>query len=105
MNTLGDNLRKYRISMKLMQEDVASQINKARETYSRYENGTLKPDIDTLIKLADLYCTSLDYLTGRANSLDELAQYIPGDKLGQTIGDTINRKRISKRIKKNIQKQ
>ena len=105
MNTLGDNLRKYRISMKLMQEDVASQINIARETYSRYENGTLKPDIDTLIKLADLYCTSLDYLTGRANSLDELAQYIPGGKLGQTIGDTINRKRISKRIKKNIQKQ
>ena len=100
MSVLGDNLKKYRISMKLMQEEVANKIHKTRETYSRYENGTLKPDIDTLIQLADIYSTSLDYLTGRASALDELAQYIPLGKLGQTIGDAINRKRISKRIQK-----
>lgn len=105
MNKLGENLKKYRLSMNLMQEDVAAEINKARETYSRYENGTLKPDIDTLIKLADIYCTSLDYLTGRADTLNDIAEYIPLGKVGQKIGDAINRKRISKRIQKKAKDQ
>lgn len=100
MKTLGEQLKKYRLSMGLMQETVAEQINKARETYARYETGTLKPDIDTLIMLADLYQVSLDVLTGRASTLDEIAQYFPGGKVGQTLGNAINRKRISKRIQK-----
>lgn len=103
MKTLGEQLKKYRLSMGLMQETVAEQINKARETYARYEAGTLKPDIDTLIMLADLYQVSLDVLTGRASTLDEIAQYIPGGKAGQALGNTINRKRISKRIQKEAQ--
>ena len=105
MKTLGEQLKKYRISMGLMQETVAEKINKARETYARYETGTLKPDIDTLIMLADLYKVSLDVLTGRASTLDEIAQYIPGGKAGQALGDAINRKRISKRIQKEAQQE
>ena len=53
MNTLGENLKKYRLKEKYMQETVAEYINKSSRTYSRYETGTLKPDIDTLIMLRE----------------------------------------------------
>lgn len=33
----------------------------------RYERGEAKPSMDALIKLADYFEVSLDYLTGRAN--------------------------------------
>lgn len=103
MNTLGENLKKYRLKEKYMQETVAKYINKSSRTYSRYETGTLKPDIDTLIMLADLYQVSLDVLTGRSKPRDEILAHIPGNKLGDEIGRAINRKRISKRIQKEAQ--
>ena len=34
-------------------------------TYSGYENGRIKVPVELLIKLADLYGVSLDYLVGR----------------------------------------
>jgi len=100
MNTLGEQLRKYRIKEKYMQETVAEYINKSSRTYSRYETGSLKPDIDTLIMLADLYQVSLDVLTGRSKPRDEIIKNIPGVPAGQALGNAINRKRISKRIQK-----
>ena len=86
--------------MNLSQEDVAEKINKARQTYNRYEAGTLSPDIETLILLADLYQTSTDLLLGRASTADELLKLIPGYAAGQLVGNTINRKRASKKRKK-----
>lgn len=100
MSTLGDNLKKYRLKMDLSQEEIAKQINITRGTYSRYETGTLKPDVETLVKLADIYQTSTDMLLGRAKTIDELLKLIPGYAVGQDIGNNINRKRVSKRIKK-----
>lgn len=102
MSTLGDNLQKCRLAMDLSQAEVATKINKARETYSRYETGTLKPDIDTLIELADLYHVQLDWLTGRVTTTEsKMLSYFPGYAAGAALGDTINRKRASKRSKKN----
>lgn len=100
MSELGENLKKYRLKMDLTQKEVAEEINKAPETYSRYETGSLKPDIDTLIQLADKYSVSLDYLTGRVSTADEILKLIPGYSAGQAIGDVILRKRATKRRKK-----
>lgn len=101
MNTLGENLKKYRLKCDMSQGEVASEIHKARETYTRYETGTLKPDIDTLIELADLFHVSLDILTGRATTLDEwLDRFLPFFGAGQALGDAILRKRATNRRKK-----
>lgn len=101
MNTLGENLKKYRIKMKLTQEDIAKKINKTRETYSRYETGTLKPDIDTLIELADIFQVSLDLLTGRTTTAETyIASFFPGWAAGDLIGAAVNRKRVTKKMKR-----
>lgn len=100
MSDLKENLKTLRFKYNLSQEDVAEKINKTRATYSRYETGTLTPDIETLIQLADLYCVSLDYITGRVSSTEEWAKkYMLGFAAGQEMGNKILRKRISKKKK------
>ena len=49
------------------QEYVAEKIGITQTTYSKYELGKVNIPLDMIIKLADLYHVSLDYLTGRAD--------------------------------------
>lgn len=99
MSVLGDNLKTRRLELDMTQEEVATIINKARETYNRYETGTLKPDIDTLILLAETYKTSIDALTGRDIMAMLQASYRMGYKAGDEAGKEILRKRASRKKK------
>ena len=45
--------------------EIAEKLKVTQQCYANYENGTRLPDIEKLIKLADIYETSLDLLTGR----------------------------------------
>jgi transcriptional regulator with XRE-family HTH domain len=47
------------------QEETSKTLDIPLTTYSGYETGRREPDINTLIKIANLYNVSLDYLTGR----------------------------------------
>lgn len=100
MNILGDNLRKKRLELDMTQEEVAAVINKARETYNRYELGTLLPDIKTLVLLANLYETTLDELTGRDLKYMIKTLYQIGQNDSDELNEKIQRKRASKRKKK-----
>lgn len=62
---LCDILKELREDINLTQLEVAEKLSLTRQTISRYETGDIEPPISTLIKLADLYNCSLDYLTGR----------------------------------------
>jgi transcriptional regulator with XRE-family HTH domain len=42
-------------------------LNIRQNTYSQYELGRLNYPVEALIKLADLYGVSVDYLLGRTN--------------------------------------
>jgi len=57
-------LRNLREDKDLTQEKVASIIVCDQTTYSRYETGRIDVPVETLIKLALFYDTSIDYLTG-----------------------------------------
>jgi len=59
------NLKYLRKQNNKTQEEIAQILNTNQVTYGRYELETSEPTIDTLIKLADLYDVSLDYLVGR----------------------------------------
>ena len=49
------------------QVDVAQYLGIAQTVYSRYERGFQTMPVEHLIKLADLYDVSLDYLCGRTD--------------------------------------
>ncbi len=49
------------------QEELAWKLQARSQTISNWENGRATPSFETMMKLADLYGTDLDYLTGRLN--------------------------------------
>ena len=49
------------------QIDVANATGIDQKTLSNYETGKTKPDSDSLIRLADFFGVSIDYLVGRTN--------------------------------------
>lgn len=62
---LSQNIRFYRKSMNMTQEQLANMLNGKKSLVSNYENGYSVPDIEILIKLADIFEISLDELVGR----------------------------------------
>lgn len=62
------NLKTLRKQNKINQGVLAKALGVPRSTYQSYEYGVAEPDIETLIKLADYFDVSLDYLCGRQNS-------------------------------------
>ena len=52
--------------------------NIPRMTYNNYEKGRCEPSIETLVKLADHYHVTLDYLVGREFAND--AGYLTADE-------------------------
>ena len=63
-----ENIRSLRVDHGLTQKQIAEIINVKQSTYSQYEIGVLNYPIDVLIKLADYYNVSVDYLLGRTNN-------------------------------------
>ena len=61
------NLRGMREQANLTQEQVAKILGIAQNTYSQYENGKIALVDEHLLKLADFYRTSVDYLMDRTN--------------------------------------
>ena len=57
---LGYKLKELRLHYDYTQEELACKIDISRVNYNRYENNKVRPDYETLIKLADLYDISLD---------------------------------------------
>lgn len=57
--------KKARTNANLTQVELSARIHVTQGSISQWENGTTKPDFETLIKLADLYKISLDQLVGR----------------------------------------
>jgi len=57
-------IRDLREDMDLTQTKLASILGCTQQTYSRYETGEITIDINSLIKLAKFYNTSVDYLVG-----------------------------------------
>lgn len=60
-------LADLRIDHDKTQAQIADYLCCRREVYSRYERGTRQIPVDMLIKLAELYNVSIDYIVGLTN--------------------------------------
>ncbi len=59
-----ERIRNLRIDKGFTQSQVALYLNVKQNTYSQYEIGVLNYPLDVVIKLAEFYGTSVDYLVG-----------------------------------------
>ena len=73
------NLKKLRKERKLTQKDMSEFLNTSANNYGKYENGKLHINEETLVKLADYFDVSLDYLCGRKYS--GKVGYLPEEKV------------------------
>ena len=62
-----ENIRSLRIDQGLTQREVAKVLGISQNTYSQYEIGVLNYPVDAIVKLADFYQVSTDYLLGRTS--------------------------------------
>lgn len=60
-------IRDLREDSDLTQTQVAKVLHCSQRTYSYYESGGHDIPTETLIKLADFYDVSIDYILGRTN--------------------------------------
>ncbi|WP_144526170.1 helix-turn-helix domain-containing protein [Bacillus pumilus] len=65
---LGDRIRSLREKHNLTQEQIAKKIGISRGTYAHYEINKRRPDYETLIKIAEIFDVSTDYLVGRSDN-------------------------------------
>ncbi len=78
-------LKKLRKSKCISQQKLADAIGTSQQAINRYENQDIEPDIETLIKLADYFEVSLDYLVARqaqfSNSPDEVRLHVSFEEM------------------------
>lgn len=60
-------LRDMREDHDLAQKEIAAVLEIDQRTYSNYETGKREIPVHLLIRLADYYHTTTDYLLGRTN--------------------------------------
>lgn len=62
-----ENIRKLRTDRGFTQKQIAELLGVSQNTYSQYEIGVLNYPVDALVKLAEFYGVSVDYLLGRTD--------------------------------------
>ena len=63
-----NNLKNIREDNDIKQRQIAEILNVSQNTYSQYETGVIPLTAETLIKLADYYNVSVDYLLDRTSN-------------------------------------
>ncbi len=68
MINLATRLIELKEKNNVLQKDIAKSVGLSLRSYQRYEYGERNPTSDILIKLADYFDVSLDYLVGRSDN-------------------------------------
>ena len=69
MKELCENIKGLREDRGITQLELAKYLNVTQTTYSKYELEKINISIDILVKLADYFEVSLDYLVGRNKNM------------------------------------
>lgn len=66
-----ERLKKLRQSRNLSQQKLAEEFHISQQSIWKYENGISEPDIYTLMRLANYFNVSVDYLVGNSDILEK----------------------------------
>lgn len=64
-NSFGNILKQLRLENGISQRQLGNHLNMSNQTVSFWEIGKREPDLDTLVKIADFFDVSVDYLLDR----------------------------------------
>ena len=66
-NKFFEQLKNLRVENNLSRAQLAEKLNVSVRLVSYWENGERECDFDMLIKIANLFAVSIDYLLGRVD--------------------------------------
>lgn len=64
----GEQLKQLRVSKNLTQKQLALNVGMSERGIQNYELNSRKPTYEAIIKIADYFDVSLDYLVGRSDN-------------------------------------
>ena len=85
---IAKKLRKLRNERNLTSKQVAEAIGISHASYRKYETDT-KPPYDKLVKIADFFNVSVDYLVGKEDQASEDDEYV-FTEVGGSSGLTVS---------------
>ncbi|MGC9338713.1 helix-turn-helix domain-containing protein [Listeria ivanovii] len=87
----GKKLKQLRKNNNKTQEDISKILGISRGAYSHIENGRNEPDMETIVKLANIFGVSTDYLLGRSNNsfIDTIAAHIDSNASEEDIKEIL----------------
>lgn len=65
---INERIKTLRKEANITQKSLAEAIGVTPGSLQRFEYGTVRPNIETLVALADYFNVSLDYLVGRSDN-------------------------------------
>ena len=81
MNIIGKRIKELREQVGEKQEELGKMIFSSQSAISLYENGRIKPNVDTIAAIAKHYNVSANYLLGltdkKAKTPCDLCRYAP----------------------------
>lgn len=88
-----ENLKRLREAANISQKALADVIGVSQQSINKYENHNIEPDIETMIRLADYFNTSVDFLIGHTDIPHKIEPVHPCDlnKREATIVDGYRR--------------
>ncbi|CAG7632755.1 helix-turn-helix domain-containing protein [Paenibacillus allorhizosphaerae] len=101
----GERIASLREKLSMTQEDLSNKLGISRASLSHYENNRRAPDYETIVKIANLFHVSIDYIIGRTEDpqmvLDEeVREFVDSlelsdDKIMEKFSLTIDGKKLS----------
>lgn len=73
MNGLGERLRALRESTMMSQAKFAKEIGSSQSAINRFENNQSEPNYTIMLRYADYFNISMDYLYGRTDKPEGMA--------------------------------
>jgi len=61
---LNTNIKQLRMARNLSQVELAKALGVTKQSISNWENNNIQPSIDMLIRIADFFSVSTDFLLG-----------------------------------------
>lgn len=66
---LGGKIKMLRAAHNFNQVELAQKLSVTKQTVSNWENNNIQPSIEMLVKIADCFSVTTDYLLGRESNI------------------------------------